>query len=277
MKGLYGLGKVERERLTRLIRQSRGIISVKEAAEILGIKPSEVAKMLSRWSEKGWVSRISRGVYLPVPIEAQTPDISIEDSWAIAEGLFSPCYIGGWSAAEYWDLTEQIHRTLVIFTEQKPRKREFSIRNMDLWLRTVPKKAMFGLKPVWRGQTKVAVSDPARTIVDLMNDPALGGGGRPTAEIFLNYLKSNHKDMALLISYAGTLGNGAIFKRLGFLSEKFAPQERETILACHSRLTQGNAKLDPSIPAGRLITKWKLWIPEDWRQETSVDKQERNP
>jgi predicted transcriptional regulator of viral defense system len=265
MKGLYGLGKVERERLTQLIRQSKGIIFVKKAAEILGTKPSVVAKMLSRWSEKGWVSRISRGVYLPVPIEAQTPDISIEDSWAIAEGLFSPCYIGGWSAAEYWDLTEQIHRTLVIFTEQKPRKREFSIRNMDLWLRTVPKKAMFGLKPVWRGQTKVAVSDPARTIVDLMNDPALGGGLRPTAEIFLNYLKSNDKDMALLINYAGTLGNGAIFKRLGFLSEKFAPQERETIIACHSRLTQGNAKLDPSIPAGRLITKWKLWIPEDWR------------
>ena len=125
MIGLYGLGKVERERLTQLVRRSRGIISVKEAAEILGVKPSEVAKMLSRWSEKGWVSRISRGVYLPVPIEAQTPDISIEDSWAIAERLFSPCYIGGWSAAEYWDLTEQIHRTLVILTEKKPRKGRF--------------------------------------------------------------------------------------------------------------------------------------------------------
>jgi predicted transcriptional regulator of viral defense system len=277
MKGLYGLGKVERERLTQLIRQSRGIISVKEAAEILGIKPSEVAKMLSRWSEKGWVSRISRGVYLPVPIEAQTPDISIEDSWAIAERLFSPCYIGGWSAAEYWDLTEQIHRTLVILTEQKPRERKISIRNIDFWLKTVPDKAMFGLKPVWRGQTKAEVSDPSRTIIDLMNDPALGGGLRPTAEIFLNYLKSNHKDMALLINYAEKLRNGAVFKRLGFLIEKLAPQEKETIMACHSRLTQGNAKLDPSIPAGRLITKWKLWIPENWRQEASVDKQKRSP
>jgi predicted transcriptional regulator of viral defense system len=265
MRGLYGLGKVERERLTQLIRQSKGIISVKEAAEILGTKPSVVAKMLSRWSKKGWVSRISRGVYLPVPIEAQTPDISIEDSWAIAERLFSPCYIGGWSAAEYWDLTEQIHRTLVVLTEQKPRKRKISIRNIDFWLRTVPKKAMFGLKPVWRGQTKVEVSDPARTIIDLMNDSAPGGGLRPTAEIFLNYLKSNHKDMALLINYAEKLGNGAVFKRLGFLSEKLAPQEKETIEACRSRLTQGNIKLDPSIPGSRLITRWRLWVSEDWR------------
>lgn len=272
MKRLSGLGKVERERLSQLIRQSRGIILVKEAAEILGTNTSGTAKMLSRWSEKGWVSRIKRGVYLPVPIEAKTPEISIEDSWAIAERLFSPCYIGGWSAAEYWDLTEQIHRTLVILTEKKPRKRKISIRNLDFWLRSVPKKAMFGLKPVWRAQIKAEVSDPARTIIDLMNDPVLGGGLRPTAEIFLNYLKSNHKDMSLLINYAEKLGNGAVFKRLGFLSEKFAPQEKETMISCQSRLTQGNAKLDPSIPAGRLITRWKLWVSENWRQETSVDK-----
>jgi predicted transcriptional regulator of viral defense system len=265
MKGLYGLGKVERERLTRLIRQSRGVISVKEAADILGIKPVAIAKMLSRWAKKGWVSRLRRGVYLPLPIEAQTPDVAIEDSWAIAERLFFPCYIGGWSAAEYWDLTEQIHRTLVILTEQKPRKRKISIRNIDFWLRTVPDKAMFGLKPVWRGQTKAQVSDPSRTIVDLMSDPELGGGLRPTTEIFQNYLKSNYKDMHLLINYAEILGNGAVFKRLGFLTEKLAPQERDTLMACRSRLTKGNAKLDPSIPARRLITKWKLCIPEHWK------------
>jgi len=272
MKGLYGLGKVERERLTQLIRQSRGIISVKEAAEILGTKPSEVAKMLSRWSEKGWVSRISRGVYLPVPIESQTADIAIEDAWIIAERLFSPCYIGGWSAAEYWNLTEQIHRTLIILTAQKPRKRKVSIRNIDLLLRTVPRKAMFGLRFVWRGQTKVEVSDPTRTMLDLMNDPSLGGGIRPTAEIFLNYLKSNHKDTSLIVNYAERLGNGAVFKRLGFLTEKLAPHEKEIVEACFSRLTQGNAKLDPSIPTGRLVTKWKLWVPENWRQKAPDDK-----
>jgi len=276
MKGLFGLGKLERERLTQIIRRSRGIISVKEAAEILSLQPPEVAKMLSRWSEKGWVSRVRRGVYLPVPIEAQTPDISIEDPWAVAERLFSPCYIGGWSAAEYWDLTEQIHRTLIILTGQKPKKRKISIRNINFWLRTVPKKAMFGLRPIWRGQIKVDVSDPSRTIIDLMDDPTLGGGLRPTAEIFLNYLKSNNKDMALLLNYAEKLGNGAVFKRLGFLTEKLAPHEKETIEACLRKLTQGNAKLDPSIPAKRLVTRWKLWIPENWRQEELVDNSIRN-
>jgi predicted transcriptional regulator of viral defense system len=272
MNGLYGLGKVGRQRLTLLVRQSGGVFSVEEAAEILNVERAEAAKMLSRWSKKGWVSRISRGVYLHVPLESQTADIPIEDSWLVAKKLFSPCYVGGWSAAEYWDLTEQIHRTLVILTERKPRKRKVSIRNIDLLLRTIPKKAMFGLKPVWRGQMKVEVSDPTRTIVDLMNDPGLGGGLRPTAEIFSNYFKSNHRDTKLLVEYAEKLENGAVFKRLGFLMERIVPQEMEAIALCRARLTQGNAKLDPSIPAGKLATKWKLWIPENWRQEAPVDK-----
>ena len=33
---------------------------------------------------------------------------SLEDPLVIAEKLFSPCYVGGWSAAEYWGITEQI-------------------------------------------------------------------------------------------------------------------------------------------------------------------------
>jgi predicted transcriptional regulator of viral defense system len=265
MNGLHGLGKVERGRLILLVRQSSGVISVEEAAEILSIERAQAAKMLSRWSKKGWVSRIRRGFYLPIPLESNTADIPIDDSWLVAKKLYSPCYVGGWSAAEYWDLTEQIHRTLVILTERKPRKRKVSIRNIDMFLRTIPKKAMFGLRPVWRGQIKVEVSDPTRTIVDLMNDPALGGGLRPTAEIFSNYFKSNHKDTKLLMHYAEKLENGAVFKRLGFLMERIVPQEKEAIALCRTRLTQGNAKLDPSIGARKLATKWKLWIPENWR------------
>jgi len=26
----------------------------------------------------------------------------------------------------------------------------------------------------------------------------------------------------------------------------------------------GNAKIDPSLAADRLITKWRLWVPDSW-------------
>jgi predicted transcriptional regulator of viral defense system len=267
MKAIAGLGKVDRKRLAEIIRNTKGTVSVIEAADILEISSTEAAKMLSRWAQKGWLSRIRRGLYIPIPLESSTTDVPLEDSWIIAERLYAPCYIGGWSAAEYWGLTEQIFRTIVVMTTQKPRNRTPIIKGTKFLLRTVSEKAMFGLKPIWRGQVKVSVSDPTRTILDMLNDPRLGGGIRSTVDMFTNYLKSENKNIELLAEYAKRLNNGAVFKRLGFLLERVAPDEQSAINACKSQLTKGNAKLDPALKADKLITRWRLWVPQSWVKE----------
>ncbi|MCW8965816.1 MAG: type IV toxin-antitoxin system AbiEi family antitoxin domain-containing protein [Candidatus Pacearchaeota archaeon] len=264
MKPMYGLGKADRERLSAVLRETRGTISVSEAAGILDMPSAGVAKLLSRWAKKGWLSRVRRGLYVPVPLESRTSDIPLEDAWVIADKLYSPCYIGGWSAAEYWDLTEQIFRTVVVLTTQRPRERKPTIKGTEFLLRTVPDKAMFGLKAVWRGQVKVNISDPTRTVLDMLNDPQLGGGLRSTIDMFRNYMNSEKKNLELLIEYADQFGNGAVFKRLGFLLEKYAENEQVLIGQCSERLTAGNAKLDPALKAEKLLTRWRLWVPERW-------------
>jgi predicted transcriptional regulator of viral defense system len=228
--------------------------------------------VLSRWMQQGWVSRVRRGLYIPVPLEALSTDVVLDDPWIVAERLFSPCYIGGWSAAEYWELTEQIFRTIVVMTTLKPRNRKPVIKGSSFLVRTIPEKALFGMSAVWRGRVKVNVSDPTRTALDMLNDPALGGGLRPVADVFRNYLNSKNKDTSLLIQYADNLGNGAVFKRLGFLASRFAPAEEDLISACRSRLTKGNVKIDPAMPADRLITAWRLWIPAGWAKDGKIDR-----
>lgn len=267
METISGLGKIERERLAALIRGTKGTISVAEAASILQVSPSDASKMLSKWTSKGWLSRVRQGLYVSVPIESRTADVPLEDPWVIAGRLYSPCYIGGWSAAEYWGLTEQIFRTIVVMTTQKPRDRKPFIKGTGFLLRTVPEKTMFGLKPVWRGQVKISVSDPTRTILDMLSDPQLGGGIRSTADMFMDYLKSENKKIDLLTEYADRLGNGAAFKRLGFLLEQFAQDEQDTINLSQTRLTKGNSKLDPKLPTDKLVTRWRLWIPKNWSKE----------
>ena len=264
METLTGLGKVDRERIASIIRGTKGTISVTEAAEILGVSPTDAAKMLARWSKKGWFSRVKRGLYIPVPLESQTTDVPLEDPWLIAERLYNPCYIGGWSAAEHWDLTEQIFRTVVVMTTQKPRDRSPTIKGTNFMLRTISDKAMFGLKSVWRGLVKMSVSDPTRTIVDMLDDPRLGGGIRSTIDILSNYLRSGDKDLELFIQYTERLSNGAVFKRLGFLLERLAPEEVNSMNKCRTNLTTGNAKLDPQLSAVDLITRWRLWVPKGW-------------
>ena len=269
MKALMGIGKLDRERLAAILRGTKGTVSVAQAAAILGVSPTDAAKMLSRWHKKGWLSRIKRGLYVPVPLEASSADLPLEDPWQIAVSLYAPCYIGGWSAAEYWDLTEQLFRTTVVMTQLTPRDRHPVIKGMAFLLCSISERKLFGLKSVWRGQVKVLVSDPTRTILDMLANPRLGGGIRSVSDMLVNYLQSDMKDLDLLIDYAEQFGNGAVFKRLGFLLEQHAPDEQFAITQCAERLTKGNTRLDPKLPAERLVTRWRLWVSESWLKEAA--------
>jgi len=105
-----GIGKRSRLKLAKLLRDTKGTISVEQATGSLDLSPKKAAKTLAWWAKQGWLSRVRRGLYVPVPLETRTGDVALEDPWLVAERLFAPCYIGGWSAAEHWDLTEQIFR-----------------------------------------------------------------------------------------------------------------------------------------------------------------------
>lgn len=261
-----GLGKLDRERITAILRGTQQTISIAEATKLLDLPKEQVAKLLARWASKGWVSRIKRGVYIPVPLESTTSEIALENPWLIAEKLYHPCYIGGWSAAEYWGLTEQIFRTVIVLTTQRPRNRKPIIKGTSFLLHTVSKQTMFGLTPIWYGKTKAFVSDPTRTILDFLVDPKMGGGIRPTTDMLKEYLKSEHKNLALLMDYANRLHKVAVFKRLGFLLEQYAPEMEELIEACKKQVTISKVKLDPGLESARFITRWRLWVPKFWKK-----------
>jgi predicted transcriptional regulator of viral defense system len=272
MSNIAGLTRISRERLSKVLRSAKNVVSVEATASSLRISRKEAAQKLSQWARQGWLSRVSRGLYVPVPLESRTADIALEDPWIIADRLFAPCYIGGWSAAEHWGLTEQVFRSIMVMTTRRPRNRNPVVKGTAFVLRTIPRKALLGTKTVWRGSAKVSVSDPTRTVLDMLNDPALGGGLRPAVDVFRAYLSSNARNLELLASYAERLGNGAVYKRLGYLLERYSPGEKSIIEICRSRLSTGYAKLDPSLKSASLVTRWRLWVPENWTKEQDIDR-----
>ncbi len=181
--------------------------------------------------------------------------------------MYSPCYIGGWSAAEHWGLTEQIFSSLCVMTTKRPRNRQPLLRKARFELHTVPTARFIGLKNVWRGSTRVQVSDPARTVIDMLADPALGGGIRHVTEMLATLLREQPKEAPKLADYAAKLGVGAIYKRLGFLLQRDHSDQTALIEACRENLSTGYAKLDPALPADRLVTVWRVWVPAgEWRE-----------
>ena len=263
MIDLVGIEKKGRERLIGLLRKAGPTVSVKEASAILGLPSIQAAQFMARWAKQGWLIRVRRGLYAPVPLQARRPEDVVADPWIVAARVFAPGYIGGWSAAENWGLTEQIFRTVVVMTTQPRGPRKQKIQSTEFWIKKIPEQQLFGTKVVWREGAQIHLSDPAKTVIDMLDDPSVGGGARTVEDILKAYLASEEKNVDRLLDYTGRMKNGAVDKRLGYLLERSKVVGEEVLSKMRARLTQGNAKLDPALPANRLVTRWRLWVPEN--------------
>ncbi len=262
---------IGRDRLAAVLRASGELITVAEAARALDLDAAAAAKQLARWTAQGWLKRLQRGVYSPIPLDAKSAEQTLEDPWLLVPRFFAPGYVGGWTAAEHWGLTEQIFRDVCVFTARPFRAKRRSIGGIAFTLQRTQERAIFGTSTIWRGRIRVPVSDPHRTIVDLLARPASGGGIRHGAACLKEYVGREDADLLRVVGYAEQLGAGAVFKRLGFLLERTGGDFAPIIEKCQSRLTEGLAKLDPALASPRVVTRWRLRVPARWLQRRRDD------
>jgi predicted transcriptional regulator of viral defense system len=261
VEGLEGISAGNRAQLTRLLRAAAGPFTVRHAARTLRLDDRTARRRLAYFAARGWLVRVRRGLYAAVPLEASNPAAWREDPWAVAALTFAPCYIGGWSAAEHWGLTEQLFRDVVVLTAARVRNRARTVQGTTFRLKTADEARHFGLKAVWKGRVRVQVSDPARTMVDLLDDPALGGGIRHVAEMLAEWHAGPHRDERKLLGYLARWGNRSVYKRLGYLAEQLGIMTPAVLRVCRERMSAGVVRLDPSVPArGRRSMRWNLQL-----------------
>lgn len=256
-----GILEKNRKALSTLHRGTTGPFTPREAAAVLGMDLHGAHRFLAYLASAGWLTRIRRGLYATVTLDVAEPATWREDPWIVAARLFSPAFIGGWSACENWGLTDQVFRETIVITGRRIRVRRLEIQGLPFHLKTVSPDKIFGTETVWRGRTRVAVSDPPRTLVDVLDDPTIGGGIRHVAEIIRSYLSHERRNDSLLLDYAHKLGNRSVFKRLGYLLESMKANDNDLIEACRTSISSGMSLLDPSAPPkGRFMRKWNLRI-----------------
>ena len=254
----HGISGASRAELAAVLGRGRRLLTVEDTIERLGGAPPETAKKLARWCSLGWLRRVRRGLYIPVPIEAENPRLWTEDALYLADAVWSPCYFTGWTAAGHWSLTEQLFRTTVVRTTLRARASRQHLLEHEFLVGHVPASALWGVSTMWRHERRIHIADPARTVIDLLVDPSIGGGIRHVADIVRGFLDQHESDK--LIEYGDRLGNGVVFKRLGFIIEKLGGNEK-LAAACRDRLASGYPLLDPGGPKhGRYDAKWGLRI-----------------
>lgn len=258
-----------REQLVRVLSAAGDVIHVDDVASALQLDRTAAAQRLARWTEQGWLRRVGRGAYVAAAIDTMGSDRVLDDPWILVPALFAPAYIGGRTAAEHWDLTEQIFKDILVMTTQAVRQKRQERHDALFSLKHIGERKYFGTKYVWRHQTRVPVSDVHRTVIDMLDDPAVGGGIQHVADCLAAYLRRDDRDDDKLIEYAVRLGNGAVFKRLGFLAERF-PGGAELTRLCERHLSGGHAKLEPAQDGALVVAKWRLRVPQRWAREETI-------
>ena len=254
MAGISGRG---RDEITRGL-DGRRFVTPSELAANLGISQDRAAEKLGAWARDGWVRRVRRGLYIGVPVDAPDPVSWSEDALIVADQVWRPCYFTGWTAARHWGMTEQVFRTTVLKSTTRVRSSNVRLLDHDYLLVHCATEALtWGTASEWRDGVRLLMADPARTVVDVLDRPRLGGGIRHGAEILVGYFEDHDADS--LVAAAERFGSGSVFKRLGYLAETLSLGDRGLIEACQERLTAGVSPLDPSGPAGgRRIMRWGL-------------------
>lgn len=249
-----------REQLSALTSRGQLFVTVERTAAELQVSHTIAAKRLARWAEQGWLRRVKRGTYIPVPALASNPRAWTEDPLVVADELFAPCYFTGWTSANHWSLTEQVFRTTIVKTARRVRaQRQLLLDGEYLVRHTDASSLEWGLRPVWINDRRVQFADPTRTVVDILDAPVLAGGISLVAEILDEYL--SRQEPGMLIDYGDRLGNGAVFKRLGYLIEALSPKQTELIAQCRERVSAGFSYLNPGKPdRSKRDNRWNLWV-----------------
>ncbi len=256
---LGGLSTQERQIVGSLRREGFTVVDNQTLIQKFEVSRNSANQTLLRLEKKGWLQRVERGRYIFVDLTAAKPNPIAEDALVLAMDLFSPCYLTGWTAAEHWGLTEQIFNSVLVYSSAYQRASEKKVGGVNFVIRRVKDDEIFGTKSIWSSNRKIAMADKHRTVIDILNRPEDGGSAIVAFEICKQYFTSSEADNQTLLRYAERLGNGTVFKRLGFVAERFVPKEEGFIDACHRKISKGVSLFDPSGPKkGPILSKWNL-------------------
>ena len=259
---LLGLSRKERELISDFSANEKIVVEADDVIKIRQCSRSTANQILSRLTQKGWLQRARHGAYSIVPLSSITATPMIEEVWPFAVRLFEPAYISGWSAAEHWNLTEQIFNSISIVSQKQQRKSIQTISGLKFRIRVMKKEHFFGTKTLWFGSNQVEVANPSKLIIDIMDMPDFGGGGRHSIDIVKAYWNSELSNAEQILDYEIRIGKGTVLKRIGFLAEEFnANVSKKWLQKCRSYQSAGISNLDPKSPAkGKILSKWNLRI-----------------
>ena len=228
----------------------------------------QVRTSLSKLARGGWVTRLKRGLYaVKTPLFGQEPH-----PYAVAQSLVDPSAISHWSALAHHGFTSQIPPMVQASTPVKvvtpemrsgeayrPRGRAvWQVLNLEIEYIHVQQEQFWGFTQEWVSDWhRVKITDPERTLLDLVARSDLFGGISMALETFSNHVRV--VDVEQLVEYTLRYDVGSTIKRMGWILESNEVAE-ETLRPLLTYPTGNYHLLDPQgREGGEPVTRWNLY------------------
>jgi predicted transcriptional regulator of viral defense system len=260
-RNIKTLGDTEARLLLTLASQGKQVFTTADAQVAVGGARRRVNKLLARLSEKRWVLRLRRGLYLILPFEAGVEGTYSVHPFRIIPYLATPYAVAYWTALGHYGYTEQIPGTIFVATTVDRASAELTIEELGLTYRfvTIVPYKFFGHRRIWIEGQDVTITDRAKTVVDCLDHPEHCGGIVEAAKGLHESLARGEVSPSLLTEVAGRMQNRAIFKRLGYLAELLNLPVGAEIKRWRGALSTGYSRLDPLAgDYGSYDSRWQL-------------------
>ncbi len=253
------------ERLAAVSRATGGsTIRVDDTMRALKISRQHASRLLAGWHNQGLIRRVAHGLYVPILPWALGYDQVLDDPCILVPELYEPGYVGGFSALEDWDLTEQMFHSICVLTSRRVSYGHHTRGGVRFNVRYIPKRHIFGTETRRWEHRQYLISDPYKTLLDCINDLGLGGGLQHVTHCLNEFRKvyGRPSDYDALLDCAIKFKNGALFKKLGFFAE-LLEFNSSFVAECRKHITSGYAILDNYLERDdKLVTRWNLWVPK---------------
>lgn len=256
------LSSKRRQLLNKIFSLTGEIITIDNTSQVLGLSREETRQVLQKFEQTKWIKRIHPGIYVRTFVETLDPDLTQENPFIVASHVFSPCYVGGWSAASHWGLTDQLFNITWIFTTKPFRQKEATLGSNNYILTHIKEPYFFGMIEEWVNNQKVLMSDPHKTLIDFA-EFIEQFGLTSLIDVFTAYMHSEHKDLDKLKDHMFQNPHRVVFKRIGFLLEKYFPHESSIIEVFKGAISKGYSSIYPKVSCPRIIKKWNLKVPKE--------------
>lgn len=216
------------------ILQSYPLFTENDVAKIIDKSPGYIKNLLYRIRKQKLIYKIERGKY------------SVHsDVFVFASSIYIPSYVSLWSALRYYNLTEQMPKTVFVMV---PKSRK-SLKFQNTQIEFVKTKNFFGFRKTRYIDFDIFMAEPEKAVID-----SLLSGKVPFDEI-IKAIKSRQLDVEKLINYAIKAKNKALIKRLGYILE-------DNVLKCEKlrkHIDNNYALLDlMSGKKGKKNKKWRI-------------------